>query len=150
MKSNIVLTVLLLVVPVSWLTAAEPAILLIGEPRPSDGVVVAVTNGARAIIKESGNQTVITAAEISFDPTTNVVRCVGDTAVTAGGRAVKGKDIAIELGQGSVRVMVSSKKASLILGQRPVFEAVSVGALSMPEFNEQLASPGLHLVPAKR
>jgi len=135
----------MLALPVSLLTAADTSILLIGKSPREEADAKVVTGGARAVLKEAGVETKVTADEIVFDQGKNALICLGEATVSWGGRVLRGKDITIELGGSGVRVFMARSDGKLVLGSQQGFESFSTGAQLTPLFSERLPSTDLDL-----
>ena len=145
MKTKSIVLSLVLAFPLSVLSAAETSILLTGKTNKTGGRRVAVADGANALIKGAGDETKVSADEIAFDATKNVLVCSGDSIVSSGGRVFKAKDITIELGGSTARVYVLSPEGTPHLGEMPSSGASVRGAQFMPLFTERLPSVDLEL-----
>jgi hypothetical protein len=145
MNKTSMIKALLLALPVSLLTAADTSILLIGKAPQIEDRAMVVTGGARAILREGSSETKVTAGEIAFDQSTNALTCVGDSTVSWDGRVLKGRNITIEFGEGTVRVFVARSDGKLLLGNQQAFDSMSTGAQFTPLFSDRLPKTDLDL-----
>ena len=115
MKSIITVFALALCLPPA--IVADTSVLLVGNIRKAESGIMSVSDGAKAVIKEGTTETKVTASEILFDSSRNVLISRGESSVTFGGHVLKGKDLTIEFG-GQARVFVASSASSILFMER--------------------------------
>ena len=88
---------LLFALPLSMLAAPETSVLII---RPGDMKEAGKTTDglARAIIKSTGGDMNVSAADLQLEENQTILKCLGDTTISVAGRTIVGRDLTIALG----------------------------------------------------
>lgn len=106
MNMKLIVRLLLFGSSVALFAAPTQTVLLIGKAFRDSGGTVA-TGEARAVIKDSGEQLVVTADEISLATRNTHLTAVGNVTITAGLRVIRGPELTIDLETGVTVYMLN-------------------------------------------
>ena len=101
------------------------------------------------IVKERSEEMRICASEIAFDSKTNALECFGVVEIAMSGRAIKGKDIRIELGaeQAVCIIQESLQPQNIKLPNQPPLQTPVSGTPAASASAEPTADKGAPVAP---